>query len=184
MYQFGLLELGRIGWVACFMFMACGALRLARFNVLSSIGKASGDFTGLPIPMAAITVASFISLMVDLDQRQAVDNLVDIPLMSVLLDTDFRKIFLVVMGPLLALLMVSNIVYKSHKVLKFSAIKPFQLLVLLVMLISLVAYAPEVVGFVLIFVYVLTGPISWAFGWTKLTSEDEIFATPTGDEDH
>lgn len=183
MYQYGLLELGRIGWVACFMFMACGALRLARFNVLSSIGKASGDFTGLPIPMAAITVASFISLMVDLDQRHAVDNLIDIPMMTFLLNTDFRKMFLVVMGPILALLMVSNIIYKSHKVLKFQSIKPFQLLVLLVMVISVVAYAPEVVGFVLIFTYVLTGPVAWAIGWTKLTSEDEIFAAPSGDED-
>jgi CDP-diacylglycerol--serine O-phosphatidyltransferase len=184
MYQYGLLELGRIGWVACFMFMACGALRLARFNVLSSIGKASGDFTGLPIPMAAITVASFISFMVDLDQRHAVDNLIDLPIISILLSPEFRKMFLVVMGPVLALLMVSNIIYKSHKVLKFQSVKPFQLLVLLVILISFVAYAPEVVGFVLIFTYVLTGPLAWAFGLTKLTSEDDIFAAPSGDEDH
>ncbi len=183
MYQYGLLELGRIGWVACFMFMACGALRLARFNVLSSIGKASGDFTGLPIPMAAITVASFISLMVDLDQRHALDNLMDLQFISILLNPDFRKMFLVVMGPILALLMVSNIIYKSHKFLKFKSVKPFQLLVLFVMVISLVAYAPEVVGFVLIFLYVLTGPIAWAIGWTKLTSEDEIFAAPSVDED-
>jgi CDP-diacylglycerol--serine O-phosphatidyltransferase len=183
MYQYGLLELGRIGWVACFMFMACVALRLARFNVLSSIGKASGDFTGLPIPMAAITVASFISLMVDLDQRHALDNLMDLQFISILLNPDFRKMFLVVMGPILALLMVSNIIYKSHKFLKFKSVKPFQLLVLFVMVISLVAYAPEVVGFVLIFLYVLTGPIAWAIGWTKLTSEDEIFAAPSGDEE-
>ena len=94
MYQFGLLELGRMGWVACFMFMACGTLRLARFNVLSAIGKASGDFTGLPIPMAAITVASFISLMVDLDQRHAVGTLMDIPFINLLLDPDFRRSFL------------------------------------------------------------------------------------------
>ena len=58
MYQFGLVNLGRMGWAACFVFMACGTLRLARFNVLSAIGKASGDFTGLPIPMAAIAVAN------------------------------------------------------------------------------------------------------------------------------
>jgi len=183
MYQYGLLELGRIGWVACFMFMACGALRLARFNVLSSIGKASGDFTGLPIPMAAITVASFISLMVDLDQRHALGSLADNLLVNYLLDTNFRKIFLVGLGPVLALLMVSNIIYKSHKVLKLSTVRPFQLLVILVMLISIVAYAPEVVGFGLIFFYVLSGPVAWAIGWTKLTSEDDIFSESTFDEE-
>lgn len=183
MYQYGLLELGRIGWVACFMFMACGALRLARFNVLSSIGKASGDFTGLPIPMAAITVASFISLMVDMDQRHAVDGLADLAFVNILLSPDFRKMFLVIVGPILALLMVSNIIYKSHKVLKFQSVKPFQMLVLAVMIISFIAYAPEAVGFALIFGYVLTGPVAWAFGWTKLTSEDDIFAESSLDEE-
>lgn len=183
MYQYGLLELGRIGWVACFMFMACGALRLARFNVLSSIGKASGDFTGLPIPMAAITVASFISLMVDIDQRYAVGSLADNILVAVLTDTSFRKYFLMFLSPVLALLMVSNIIYKSHKVLKFGSIRPFQLLVILVMLVSIVAYAPEMVGFGLIFFYVLSGPLAWAFGWTTLTKEEEIFAESSFDEE-
>jgi CDP-diacylglycerol--serine O-phosphatidyltransferase len=183
MYQYGLLELGRIGWVACFVFMACGALRLARFNVLSSIGKASGDFTGLPIPMAAITVASFISLMVDLDQRFALGTLADNVLVRFLIDTDMRKFFLVGLSPVLALLMVSNIIYKSHKVLKFGSVRPFQLLVILVMLVSIVAYAPEMVGFGLIFFYVLSGPLAWAFGWTKLTKEEEIFAESSFDEE-
>jgi CDP-diacylglycerol--serine O-phosphatidyltransferase len=183
MYQYGLLELGRIGWVACFMFMACGALRLARFNVLSSIGKASGDFTGLPIPMAAITVASFVSLMVDLDQRHAMGTLADNGFVRILLDTDMRKFFMVGLSPVLALLMVSNIIYKSHKVLRLGSVRSFQLLVVLVMLVSIVAYAPEMVGFGLIFFYVLSGPLAWAFGWTKLTNEDEIFAESSLDEE-
>jgi CDP-diacylglycerol---serine O-phosphatidyltransferase len=179
MYQYGLVNLGRIGWVACFVFMACGTLRLARFNVLSAIGKASGDFTGLPIPMAAIAVASFVSFMVDLDQRHAAEGLFNWPIIEHLLSPNFRQMFLAFLSPILAILMVSNILYKSHKVLKFRSVKPFQLLVLFVMLISLLAYAPEMVGFGLIFIYVLTGPIAWAIGWTKLTDEDEIFAEST-----
>ena len=179
MYQYGLVNLGRIGWVACFVFMACGTLRLARFNVLSAIGKASGDFTGLPIPMAAIAVASFVSFMVDLDQRRAAEGLFNWPIIEHLLNPDFRQMFLAFLSPILAVLMVSNILYKSHKVLKFRSVKPFQLLVLFVMLISLLAYAPEMVGFCLIFIYVLTGPMAWAIGWTKLTNEDEIFAEST-----
>jgi CDP-diacylglycerol--serine O-phosphatidyltransferase len=121
--------------------------------------------------------------MVDLDQRHAVDGLMDLPFINLLLNPGLRNNFLVVLSPALALLMVSNIIYKSHKVLKFQSVKPFQLLVFAVMIISLVAYAPEVVGFTLIFLYVLTGPLAWAFGLTKLTSEDEIFAESTLDEE-
>lgn len=183
MYQFGLVNLGRMGWAACFVFMACGTLRLARFNVLSAIGKASGDFTGLPIPMAAIAVASFVSLMADLEQRHVAEALSDWPMIQFLLTQEFRRTFLAWLSPALALLMVSNIIFKSHKVLKFKSVRPFQILVLFVMLISLLVYAPEVVGFCLIFFYVLSGPVAWAIGWTKLTDEDEIFAESSLDEE-
>ena len=183
MYQFGLVNLGRMGWAACFVFMACGTLRLARFNVLSAIGKASGDFTGLPIPMAAIAVASFVSLMVDLEHRHVAEALSDWPRIQFLLTQEFRRTFLAWLSPALALLMVSNIIFKSHKVLKFKSVRPFQILVLFVMLISLLVYAPEVVGFCLIFFYVLSGPVAWAIGWTKLTDEDEIFAESSLDEE-
>ncbi len=65
-FKYGLDGLGRLGWVLVFLFLACGALRLARFNVQSSIGKAAGDFTGLPIPMAAIVIALFVAAVEDL----------------------------------------------------------------------------------------------------------------------
>lgn len=183
MYKYGLADMGRVGWVACFLFMACGALRLARFNVLSAIGKASGDFTGLPIPMAAIAVASFVSLMTELDTRNTAGTLPFAETISFLFNADFRKAFLMVYGPALALLMVSNIVFKSHKALKFRFVKPFRLLVMLVLLISLVAWEPELVGCLLIFFYVLSGPLAWIIGWTKLTDETEIFdESPDGDE--
>ncbi|MCX6126791.1 MAG: CDP-diacylglycerol--serine O-phosphatidyltransferase [Proteobacteria bacterium] len=183
MYQYGLGQMGRVGWVACFLFMACGALRLARFNVLSAIGKASGDFTGLPIPMAAITVASFVSLMTELDTKFASGLPRAIEGLRFVMDPEFRTRFLMILGPILALLMVSNIIFKSHKALKSTAIKPFRLLVLLVMMISLVAWEPEVVGFLLVFLYVLSGPIAWIFGWTKLTDDAEIFDESSDDDE-
>lgn len=182
MYKYGLGEMGRVGWVTCFLFMACGALRLARFNVLSAIGKATGDFTGLPIPMAAIAVGSFVALMTELDTRHVLGSVPLAENLSFLMNGEFRKGFLLGFGLILAMLMVSNIVFKSHKVLKFRYVKPFQLLVILVVMISLVAWEPELVGFVLIFLYVLSGPISWLVGWTKLTDENEIF-DESSDED-
>lgn len=183
MYQYGLGDMGRVGWVACFLFMACGALRLARFNVLSAIGKASGDFTGLPIPMAAIAVASFVALMAELDLRLKTGAVSLVSSLNFLVESEFRVRFLMIFGPFLALLMVSNIIFKSHKALKFRAVKPFQLLVILVLLISLVAWEPELVGFSLIFLYVLSGPIAWLVGWTKLTDDGEIFDDSSEDEE-
>src|SRR4051794_37499885 len=59
LYQWALEPFNRLGWLAAFLFMACGALRLARFNVNSaSLPKAY--FQGLPIPGAAGTVATFV----------------------------------------------------------------------------------------------------------------------------
>jgi CDP-diacylglycerol--serine O-phosphatidyltransferase len=65
-YRYGFLEIGHespqaraIGWAASFFFLACGALRLARFNV--QVGKADPRFfVGMPIPLGAVCVASVI----------------------------------------------------------------------------------------------------------------------------
>ncbi len=59
LYQWSLMPFDRLGWLASFLFMACGALRLARFNVTAeNLPKAY--FQGLPIPGAAVTVATYI----------------------------------------------------------------------------------------------------------------------------
>lgn len=56
-YLWSIESFGRIGWIACFAFVACGALRLARFNArASTAGK--GHFEGLPIPCAAGTLVT------------------------------------------------------------------------------------------------------------------------------
>jgi CDP-diacylglycerol--serine O-phosphatidyltransferase len=185
MYQFGLSSYGRIGWVLCFLFMACGALRLARFNVQSSIGKASGDFTGLPIPMAAAVVATFVAFVMDLNQTHiegAMGNWVTEYLVRILGTPASRSVFMLVAAPALALAMVSNVVYRSHKVIKISIIKPFKLLAGLVFLISLLAYQPEAVGFSFALHYALSGPFEWIAGWKKATEDDDIFA-PQDEED-
>ncbi len=65
-YRFGFYQMGQmdprlraIGWAACFFFLACGALRLARFNV--QVGSTdSRFFIGMPIPAGAACVASVV----------------------------------------------------------------------------------------------------------------------------
>lgn len=174
MYKAGLSEAGRFGWIVCFMFLACGALRLARFNVQSSIGKASGDFTGLPIPMAAGVVACFVALWMEF-QTKPTDFQLLFWIESVIQDAMFRQWFFGITGLLLAMAMVTNIPYRSHKTLNIRGIKPFRLLVLAVGMVALIATQPEIFGFMIFFGYALSGPLEWLFGWTKIVDDDDIF---------
>jgi CDP-diacylglycerol--serine O-phosphatidyltransferase len=174
MYKAGLSEAGRLGWIVCFMFLACGALRLARFNVQSSIGKASGDFTGLPIPMAAGVVACFVALWMEFETKPS-DFLVLFWIESLIQNSVFRQWFFAITGLLLAMAMVTNIPYRSHKTLNIRGIKPFRLLVLAVAMVALIATQPEMFGFLIFFGYALSGPVEWIFGWTKIVDDDDIF---------
>ncbi|MEI6805313.1 MAG: CDP-diacylglycerol--serine O-phosphatidyltransferase [Myxococcaceae bacterium] len=62
-YKWALLPLGSIGFLGVFFYAACGAIRLARFNVMAARNNDSGEyFTGLPIPLgAAVLIASLIA---------------------------------------------------------------------------------------------------------------------------
>ena len=60
-YEWSLSDMGRVGWLAAFIFLACAALRLARFN--TQVGTADKRyFQGLPSPAAAGVIASMIWL--------------------------------------------------------------------------------------------------------------------------
>src|SRR5215204_1569114 len=67
-YEWSLKGLGRWGWIAAFVYCACAALRLARFNVNTGVVD-KRYFQGLPSPAAAALVAGFVWLMTDLEVR-------------------------------------------------------------------------------------------------------------------
>jgi CDP-diacylglycerol---serine O-phosphatidyltransferase len=182
MYQYGLFELGRVGWVFAFFFLACGALRLARFNVMSAIGKSSGDFTGLPIPMAAVVIATFVAAGMEVQSKTGEIPRVLSVVFDIFTNPNIRLGFLAIACPSLSLLMVSNVTYRSHKKFKVSGIAPFKLLVIAVSVASITAYQPELVGFILCVTYALTGPLEWVLGWKKPIEDDEIFA-PLDEDD-
>ena len=173
MYQTGLSEMGRIGWIACFLFLACGALRLARFNVQTSIGKASGDFTGLPIPMAAGFIASFVVAKLDILAMNSANWFWVMAKNWV--SGEAHLYLLLVAGPFLGVLMVSNVNFRSHKSLRLSGINPFKILVIAVALVALVAIYPEVLGFLFFAGYALSGPLEFILGGKKAVEDDEIF---------
>lgn len=146
LYQWALNPFGRLGWIACFLFATCGALRLARFNVQAGIVE-KNYFQGLPIPMAAGIVASSILAVQDLELEAS------------------GNVGLLVMTILLALVMVSNFRYRSFKDLDLKERLPFSYLLLGVGVIVIVALRPEVMLFVLFFGYAVLGAV---FGVFKL----------------
>ena len=140
MYWWALKPLGRLGWLAGFLYVACGAIRLARFNVQINTVE-SKYFQGLPIPAAAGLVATVIIFLTNFAiEPQAVQ----IPLLLI--------------SYLLAALMVSTVKYNSFKDLQLARRKPFNALIIVVLLIVFVVSSPHVMLFSLCFAYVLSGP--------------------------
>ncbi len=147
MYLWALQPFGRVGWLASFVFVACGALRLARFNVQQADEKS--HFQGLPIPMAAGIVASSVLCFKDLEVDAS------------------RNFLLLFMTFLLGITMVSQFRYKSFKDVNLKQKQPFTYLVVGVMVIILVAIRPEVMLFALFFSYAILGAVMGLFHKTK-----------------
>lgn len=175
-YHYALSGFGRIAWAICFIYVVCGALRLARFNVQATIGKNLDCFIGLPIPMAAALLSCFVAFVEDFkkDNYESFSWLINFVHDWNLLTTGV-KFFLFALVPLLAFLMVSNVAYMSHKSLSIKGIKPFRLLAILAALIGFLAYKPALIGFLFFFVYALSGIFEYIMGWKEALSDEEIF---------
>jgi len=140
-FQWALSPYGRLGWLACFTYVVCGALRLARFNVQVSTQNPN-FFKGLPIPGAAAFVSSLV-------------------LFAAAVGQDGRSLHWLALAIVyvLAFLMVSSLDYLSFKKFQIRRQKPFNVLVSSILMMIVVAYRPRVVLFFLIGGYVLSGPI-------------------------
>jgi CDP-diacylglycerol---serine O-phosphatidyltransferase len=141
-YLWALKDFKQFGWAAAFLFVVCGALRLARFNVQTgSIDPRY--FNGLPIPAAAMMVATIVAFYTELGEFAPA-----------------RSMFILVTIYVLSFLMVSNIKYISFKKVELFRRHPFHTLVGLVLIFVVVATAPNIMGFLLLLAYVVSGPIS------------------------
>ncbi len=175
-FQIGLNQFGRIGWLVCFVYVACGALRLARFNVQSATDKAGGDFTGLPIPMASGIMLSWVVL--GLFFKNEVDPQEYEMFSSVVLFFKHPTWNLVVLSGAMffsALMMVSNFQFRSHKTLISSKEKPFRLLVYFVLLGAIAMLNPEIAAFIIFWGYVVWAFVDYFLGSKKPVEEEEIF---------
>ncbi|MDY7033566.1 MAG: CDP-diacylglycerol--serine O-phosphatidyltransferase [Thermodesulfobacteriota bacterium] len=144
-FSWALVPFGRFGWLAAFLYVACGALRLARYNVQVGTIR-SGKFNGLPIPAAASMISSTILLFLYLGY-----------------DESTKHITILVMIYILSFLMVSNIKYSSFKELGLLRRKSFSFLVTLILLLMVVVAKPQIMLFTLFLSYVLSGPITTVF---------------------
>ena len=142
MYSFALAQLGRPAWFAAFLFVICGALRLARFNVFTGIAD-KRYFTGLSIPAAAGVMCSSVIFVngLDLEPSRAV-------LVAMAIGTY-----------LVSLLMVSTFKYWSFKEVGWVQRHPAQTLLVVVLGVMIVATNPEFFLFILFTGYALSGPV-------------------------
>ena len=139
-YQWQTHAFGRLGIMASFLVIACGALRLARFNVQT--GKISKKFfIGLPIPAAACTLASFVFVSSYIPENMAVW------LPGVTLALAF----------LVSILMVSNVRYASFKDGEMLRAHRFSATVTALLLFVLVASEPKLLGFLFFVGYIFSG---------------------------
>ena len=142
MYSWSLNDLGRLGLAACFVYTACAAFRLARFNV--QIGVVDKRyFIGVASPLAAIMMVTLV--WVGLDTPEIFD-LSDIGVQIV------NAVAIVVAG----LLMISNIKYYSFKTVDRKRV-PFAVLPLAVFILAAVTYNIPVGILVISVIYALSG---------------------------
>jgi len=138
MYKTVLYQFARVGWLACFLFVACVALRLARFNVKPG---SMATFEGLPSPAAGAFVASLVLLS---ESNNAFFQ---------------NKWTFLVIVYLLSYLLVSSIPYPSFKAVKLERGQFFYFLVGFVVFLTIFALKPTLFFFFMLFSYTFFAPL-------------------------
>lgn len=155
-YNWGLSDLGKIGWFAAFIYVAGAALRLARFNTQVGIAD-KRYFQGLASPAAAAVVSGFVWLGVEYD-----------------IDGNSIGIIVALITGLSGLLMVSNFKYNSFKEVNWHGKVPFVALLLILLVFIVVATEPALVLFIVFALYAMAGPINTFRTVDKVTLNDVV----------
>ena len=147
-YEWALLSLGKLGWIAAFVYCAGAALRLARFNTNLEVAD-KRYFQGLPSPAAAALVAGFVWIMDD-----------------AAINPENIRWWAWVVTFFAGLTMVSNLKYYSFKTINLRRSVPFVVVFLILMFFVLVSYQPAIVLFAGFVAYALSGYV-WS-AWLQL----------------
>ena len=147
MYVWALKDMGKLGWIAAFVYCAGAALRLARFNTnIDVVDKRY--FQGLPSPMAAALLAGLVWVFDDL----GID----------------RELWLNVIAWLFTMFagitMVTNVPFYSFKEFNLKKAVPFWVMLAFVAGLAVVSLRPPVVLFLLFLAYSVSGYVLWGLG--------------------
>jgi CDP-diacylglycerol--serine O-phosphatidyltransferase len=163
-YEFALQGMGKLGWIAAFVYCAGAALRLARFNTQLDIVTDKRFFQGLPSPSAAALVAGFVWVMVEYGVEGH--------------DVRWLAAVVALFG---GLTMVSNFRYYSGKEINLRRSVPFFVILLVVLAFILVSTSPPEVLFGVFLLYGLSG-----YGdalWKRLHRKKSVdVSTPLPDD--
>jgi CDP-diacylglycerol--serine O-phosphatidyltransferase len=143
-YRWALEPWGSWGWLAASLYVTCGALRLARFNVQYESAE-KRHFAGLPIPAAAEVIASSVLLYYYLGGEGATH----------------KHALLLLLTYALAGLMVSNVKYFSFKETGLYRRQPFWILIAVIIVLKLLIAEPQIMLFAGFSLYALSGPTRW-----------------------
>jgi len=163
-YVWSLEGLGRWGWIAAFVYCACAALRLARFNVNTGVVD-KRYFQGLPSPAAAALVAGFIWVATDYGVRG-----------SALVWPMF------VLTLFAGLTMVTNLPFYSFKDVSIKRSVPFATLILVALGIAVINIDPPAVLFALFVLYGLSGYVMYFFRKSR-GQPTSVISTSTDEPD-
>ena len=152
-YEWSLHSLGKLGWLAAFVYCAGAALRLARFN--TNIGVVDKRFfQGLPSPAAAALVAGLVWISTDLRETRWIDAT----------GTDLRWLAWTV-TVYAGVTMVSNAPFYSFKDVNLKKSVPYMVVPLIVLAFVLVSSDPPIVLFSLFLVYAVSGYVLQLLRW-------------------
>jgi len=171
-YVWALKDLGRWGWIAAFVYCACAALRLARFNVNTGVVD-KRFFQGLPSPAAAALVAGFIWLVTEVGVRG-----------EDLLWLSWKQVTWVMFGFTLyaGLTMVTNVPFYSFKDVQMKKSVPFVVIVLIALVIAIINIHPPTVLFGVFVAYGLSGYVVYL--WRKAKGQPtSVISTSTDEPD-
>jgi CDP-diacylglycerol--serine O-phosphatidyltransferase len=171
-YVWALQGLGRWGWIAAFVYCACAALRLARFNVNTAVVD-KRYFQGLPSPAAAALVAGFIWLMTELGVRAWSGPLAELDAR----DLDHVRLHAVRRpdhGDQCAVLQLQGRADEESV--------PFAVIVLIALGIAIINIHPPIVLFSVFVLYGLSGYVVYA--WRKSRGQhSSVISTSTDEPD-
>jgi CDP-diacylglycerol--serine O-phosphatidyltransferase len=163
-YEWSLRDLGRWGWFAAFVYCACAALRLARFNVNTAVVD-KRFFQGLPSPAAAALVMGFIWVTTVMDVARS--------------DMSWLSFALCLYA---GLTMVSNVPFYSFKDFQMRKSVPFAVIVSIALIIAVINIHPPVVLFSLFLMYGVSGYLVYV--WRRFKGlPTSVISTSTEEPD-